>query len=497
MADLILPRGELKVLQAEDKEYKRGVLMKLLDKGGYKMAYWLNKPDKPYPVEIIVDGKSVAKAGKVVHMKFHPKDYYDKNVEEGWSKKYKSSIDCNNPKGFSQKAHCQGRKKRESVEINELVPNMQVVNPQAYNQLLKRQLTKTKKVGTALKNKKDPLHKRAVQLVKRILKKEMLNYPNYLRNQSPVPQNNPDGEHRYYNPETSKRKKSKKESIMRETTESIIRDIIREEIAIIKEDRIKTFCQHNECAEQALHIYEKKDACYHKVKARYDVWPSAYASGALVKCRKVGAKNWGNKSKKKEGYPGKSLKPLHDDELDENIGKLIGVAVGIAKKMSGNMTGAVKKIEKISKGLSKLEPVQKALRQYNEGFASDAQRRAAFASGYEEKGKKKKKKESYDIFSEDGGWGYTMDGILEAEYQGRKVKLGKPMQGDVKKFKVYVKNPKGNVVKVNFGQGGDAKGGTMRIRKSNPKARANFRARHNCDNPGPRHKARYWSCRKW
>ena len=65
----------------------------------------------------------------------------------------------------------------------------------------------------------------------------------------------------------------------------------------------------------------KKDACYHKVKARYDVWPSAYASGALVKCRKVGAKNWGNKSKK-------------------------------------------------------------------EGFSSDAQRKAAFASGYEEKGKK-------------------------------------------------------------------------------------------------------------
>ena len=85
----------------------------------------------------------------------------------------------------------------------------------------------------------------------------------------------------------------------------------------------------------------------------------------------------------------------------------------------------------------------------------------------------------------------------EAEYQGRKVKLNKPMQGDVKKFKVYVKNPKGNVVKVNFGQGGDAKGGTMKIRKSNPKARKSFRARHNCDNPGPRHKARYWSCKKW
>ena len=87
--------------------------------------------------------------------------------------------------------------------------------------------------------------------------------------------------------------------------------------------------------------------------------------------------------------------------------------------------------------------------------------------------------------------------INEAEYQGRKVKLGKIMQGDIKKFKVYVKNDKGNVVKVNFGQGGDAKGGTMRIRKDNPKARASFRARHNCDNPGPRWKARYWSCRKW
>ena len=152
----------------------------------------------------------------------------------------------------------------------------------------------------------------------------------------------------------------------------------------------------------------EKDACYHKVKARYDVWPSAYASGALVKCRKAGAKNWGNKSKK------------------ENVS------------------------------------------------------------------------ESYDLWTEDGTFGYTMDGILEAEYQGRKVKLGKPMQGDTKKFKVYVKNDKGNVVKVNFGHGGSsAKGKTMKIRKSNPKARKSFRARHNCDNPGPRHKARYWSCKKW
>ena len=91
------------------------------------------------------------------------------------------------------------------------------------------------------------------------------------------------------------------------------------------------------------------------------------------------------------------------------------------------------------------------------------------------------------------------DPIDEAEYQGRKVKLGKPMAGDVKKFKVYVKDPKtGNVKKVNFGHGGSSvKGKSMRIRKNNPAARRSFRARHNCDNPGLRTKARYWSCRKW
>ena len=85
----------------------------------------------------------------------------------------------------------------------------------------------------------------------------------------------------------------------------------------------------------------------------------------------------------------------------------------------------------------------------------------------------------------------TKQRLTEAEYQGRTVKLGKPMQGDVKKFKVYVKNPKGNVVKVNFGQKG------MSIKKDDPARRRSFRARHNCDSPGPRTSARYWSCRKW
>ena len=112
--------------------------------------------------------------------------------------------------------------------------------------------------------------------------------------------------------------------------------------------------------------------------------------------------------------------------------------------------------------------------------------------------------ETYDdddeFYEQYGVMHYNDDDIMdEADYQGRTVKLGKPMQGDVKKFKVYVKDPKTkNVKKVNFGHGGSSvKGKAMKIKKNNPGARKSFRARHNCDNPGPRTKARYWSCRKW
>ena len=94
------------------------------------------------------------------------------------------------------------------------------------------------------------------------------------------------------------------------------------------------------------------------------------------------------------------------------------------------------------------------------------------------------------IYKKDGK---TLIPAQAAEYQGRKVKLGKPFRTPKgpKKFSVYVKNPKGNVVKVNFGDP------NMKIKKNIPGRRKNFRARHNCDNPGPRHKARYWSCRAW
>ena len=291
----------------------------------------------------------------------------------------------------------------------------------------------------------------------------------------------------------------------------------------------------------------EKDACYRKVKARYDVWPSAYASGALVKCRKVGAANWGNKSKKES--MDEMNEPMYKITYQDSNGRkktdimraknsnlakrdfnasnkgrgfkiLKVVKEGLGDKFSKRLSKYNKKNKKSRDAMKKYAKVKKVKLRGKSGMGkishlgmeSVDEARGTCWVGYQQKGMKDKGgkmvpncvKEITEIFYEvDGkGYGYTFehinDGKLnEAEYQGRKVKLGKPMQGDAKKFKVYVKNPKGNVVKVNFGQGGDAKGGTMKIRKSNPGARKSFRARHNCDSPGPRHKARYWSCRKW
>lgn len=85
----------------------------------------------------------------------------------------------------------------------------------------------------------------------------------------------------------------------------------------------------------------------------------------------------------------------------------------------------------------------------------------------------------------------SVESINEAEYKGKKIKLNKPSRGDVKKYKVYVKNDKGNIVKVNFGDK------NMEIKRDDPERRKSFRARHKCDNPGPKWKARYWSCKFW
>ena len=95
---------------------------------------------------------------------------------------------------------------------------------------------------------------------------------------------------------------------------------------------------------------------------------------------------------------------------------------------------------------------------------------------------------NFSQFQLRNAWGEISE---KSEYQGKTVQLNNPTRGDVKKYKVYVKNDKGNVVKVEFGDP------NMEIKRDDPERRKSFRARHNCDNPGPKFKARYWSCKFW
>jgi hypothetical protein len=273
-------------------------------------------------------------------------------------------------------------------------------------------------------------------------------------------------------------------------------------------------------------IKEKDDACTRKVKSRYKVWPSAYASGALVKCRKVGAANWGNKSKKESLEPIEEKSDFSKEEeeglhgwfsrqgakgkvggwVDCNTGKPCGRQKG--EKRAKPRCRPTKAQCKGYKRPDERNENMKISKELLEGIIFEETRRFMFETNV--------LPHLDEAFLDDGTPVCVAclveqldaascdcpDLVYEAEYQGRKVTLNKPTRGDVKKFKVYVKDPKtGNIKKVNFGHGGSSaksKGEkTMKIRKSNPKARKNFRARHNCDNPGPKTKARYWSCKKW
>ena len=200
-------------------------------------------------------------------------------------------------------------------------------------------------------------------------------------------------------------------------------------------------------------LTEGDDRCTRIAKRKYDVWPSAYASGAVVRCR--AGKIW--KDLKEEELSDDERKELEDILKDE------GGAAG--------MEPFEKEIDEPAKDIKKALDDNPDVGQHEDG----------------------------DYILDDGDEIKVVkeEEIEEAVYQGRTVPLNKPMRGDVKKFKVYVnsgkKDAEGRVVakKVNFGDP------NMKIKKSNPKRRKSFRARHNCDNPGPKTKARYWSCKKW
>ena len=228
----------------------------------------------------------------------------------------------------------------------------------------------------------------------------------------------------------------------------------------------------------------KKDACYHKVKANSKDWPSAYASGRLVQCRDKGAENWNVDESLEE----KKQSSEDAGDLSKWFGRQgeKGAKGGWIDCKAPDGDGGYKECAQGDRkkkpycrptpSACKTEPKNEALETYTEVYIDDP---------------------TLDDGTLVEDLGFWDDDLMEAYYQGRKVTLNKPTRGDVKKFKVYVnsgkKDSKGRIKakKVNFGDK------NMKIKKSNPKRRKSFRARHNCDNPGPKTKARYWSCKKW
>ena len=280
----------------------------------------------------------------------------------------------------------------------------------------------------------------------------------------------------------------------------------------------------------------KRDACYHKVKSRYKVWPSAYASGALVKCRKVGAKNWGNSTKEETLVEKRKLtkKPSSETSLKDWFGrkgakgstggwvdcnapdgkggyKSCGrkegekrskypacrpTPAGCKSKGKGKKWGKKSKNESVNYHLDKKIPLNECIfRHGSEGhlkFINDARdfvNETKLYVNHDERELLRTDLGSYGVYE---GEKVPLDlpMINEAEYRGKKVTLNKPKRGGSKAYYVYVKDPKsGNVKKVSFGSSG------LRAKINNRGAVKSFVARHKCKQKNDKTKAGYWSCR--
>ena len=280
----------------------------------------------------------------------------------------------------------------------------------------------------------------------------------------------------------------------------------------------------------------KRDACYHKVKSRYKVWPSAYASGALVKCRKVGAKNWGNSTKEETLVEKRKLtkKPSSETSLKDwfgrkgakgstggwvdcnapdgkggykSCGRKSGekrskypacrpTPAGCKSKGKGKKWGKKSKNEAVNYHLDKKIPLNECIfRHGSEGhlkFINDVRdfvNETKLYVNHDERELLRTDLGSYGIYE---GEQVPLDlpMINEAEYRGKKVTLNKPKRGGSKAYYVYVKDPKsGNVKKVSFGSSG------LRAKINNRGAVKSFVARHKCKQKNDKTKAGYWSCR--
>ena len=198
-------------------------------------------------------------------------------------------------------------------------------------------------------------------------------------------------------------------------------------------------------------------------------------AGEATDEQKEQARNMYNKIMQKAGEVGLAddiddYMKMHIDSIEKGDPKLGFGRTDIKESLWANIH---KKRQRIKKGSG-----EKMRKPGDKGAPTPTQLKRAKGEGYK----------NFSQFQLKNSWGEVSEA---SEYQGKKVELNNPTRGDVKKYKVYVKNDKGNVVKVEFGDP------NMEIKRDDPARRKSFRARHNCDNPGPKYKARYWSCKFW
>ena len=232
-----------------------------------------------------------------------PRKKKKKKMNEGWSDKYKQSIDCDNPKGFSQKAHCQGKKKMKETYQRHLTP---------LTEKAKKCWPGYEKKGTKKmfgKTYNNCVKKEEVELSERLGGKGV---SKKAAQSSIYPGSKGDGDYEDSDRGAGNRaaRRSGKEVEKKSPTylaHTKNKKKVDEELVV------------SEAKDKKGKGSGTKDACYHKVKSRYSVWPSAYASGALVKCRKVGAANWGNSSKKESFSDWKSEFIWEDGDSSKKI----------------------------------------------------------------------------------------------------------------------------------------------------------------------------------
>ena len=272
-----------------------------------------------------------------------------------WSDKYKKSIDCNNPKGFSQKAHCDARKKRANGKSTK--------SKSPFNEMMEHcgcEDDAVKELETGLKKLNNTSYDSIDRLMRNIMKKHDMTAKQLhnafvdKHNKTPDDWINEGTLHFWYHGSKSKKGKpgwvqpdgspcanepgetktpkcfssGRLRALKRKGKKglALIKSAVRRKRekdkgqqqktgasaptnvpTFAKGKKDKNYIKAEPGIKEAMELNEaqkdkpgkgsgKKDACYHKVKSRYSVWPSAYASGALVKCRKVGAANWGTKS---------------------------------------------------------------------------------------------------------------------------------------------------------------------------------------------------------